>query len=69
MELILLGLWVGMIWWGCNIAEGKGRSRWWGLFPFFLGLIGLVIVAIVPPSEEEKLRRIAEMGRAYRGEI
>ena len=39
---------------GCYvIARQKGRSQWWALAGFFLGVIGLIIVAFLPDLRED----------------
>lgn len=53
-----LGLIVGIIalaffTWGCmNYAEGKGHSKWFGLFGL-LSCIGLVILIFMPDHHKE----------------
>ena len=44
----------GMV--GMGIGRGKGRERsgfWWG---FLLGIVGIIIIALLPPLAEGKRR-------------
>lgn len=42
--ILVLGITFGLM--AGGTATKRGRSAWWGLLGFFLGLIGLVIVGI-----------------------
>ena len=50
--LIPLVIWVAIIWGSVQIANSKGRNAaLWGILAAVFGLIPLIIVAILPPSE------------------
>ena len=50
--LIPLVIYVAIIWGSVQIANSKGRSAvLWGILAAVFGLIPLIIVAILPPSE------------------
>ncbi len=47
--LIGVVIWVVLIAWTVSIARKKGRSALgWGVFAFFLSIIALIIVAVMP---------------------
>jgi len=50
--LIPLVIYVAIIWGSVQIANSKGRSAvLWGILAAVFGLIPLIIVAVLPPSE------------------
>jgi len=50
--IIPLAIWVGIIWGSVTIANSKGRSAaLWGILAAIFGLIPLIIVAVLPPSD------------------
>jgi len=50
--LIPLAIYVGIIWGSVQIANSKGRSAaLWGILAAIFGLIPLIIVAVLPPSD------------------
>ena len=50
--LIPLVIYVAIIWGSVQIANSKGRSAvLWGILAAIFGLIPLIIVAVLPPSE------------------
>jgi hypothetical protein len=53
LGLILAGL-PAFVWGGMNYAQGKGQSQWFGLFGF-LGILGFILLALLPPRESESL--------------
>ena len=51
--IVLLSVWVGIIWGSVVIANSKGRSAaLWGILAAVFGIIPLIIVALLPPSED-----------------
>ena len=54
--LIPLAIYVGIIWGSVQIANSKGRSGvLWGILAAVFGLIPLIIVAVLPPSEPSNI--------------
>ena len=50
--VIVLTIYAGIIWATASIAGSKGRDpAVWGILAFFFGIIPLVVVAILPPSD------------------
>ena len=50
--VVALSIYVGIIWATTSIASSKGRDpAVWGILAFFFGIIPLVIVAVLPPSD------------------
>ena len=50
--LIPLVIYVAIIWGSVQIANSKGRSAvLWGILAAVFGLIPLIIIAVLPPSE------------------
>jgi hypothetical protein len=51
--IVLLSVWVGIIWGSVVIANSKGRSAaLWGILAAVFGIIPLIIVALLPSSED-----------------
>ena len=54
--LIPLVIYVAIIWGSVQIANSKGRSAvLWGILAAVFGLIPLIIVAVLPPSEPSNI--------------
>jgi predicted PurR-regulated permease PerM len=48
----MVSIYAGIIWATASIAGSKGRDpAVWGILAFFFGIIPLVFVAVLPPSD------------------
>ena len=54
MELTILALWVAFTWAGYKIGEPKGRATAGGWLGFLFGIIGIIIIFLMPPKNEAK---------------
>ena len=60
MYLVIVALIMGFI--GTYVSNQKNRSGWEGfLFGFFLSILGVIIVAILPTKEKEKPAELSEL--------
>ncbi|MEO6196944.1 MAG: hypothetical protein ABIP58_02440 [Dehalococcoidia bacterium] len=51
--IVVFSVWVGIIWGSVMIANSKGRSAaLWGILAAVFGIIPLIIVALLPQSED-----------------
>lgn len=45
--------------WGTNMAEHRGRNKTvWGIVCFLTGLLGIIVLAFVPKTEEKKREEV-----------
>lgn len=51
---------------GYWIGKGKGRGEAGGWLGFFFSVVGLIIVAVMEPSEEVRRQRSLETRRSYK---
>jgi hypothetical protein len=60
LALALIIAWVGLAWLGGVLAWNRGRSRWLGIaIALVLPVIGLAIVYVLPPNDEQMILRRA----------
>lgn len=51
---------------GYAIGKGKGRGEAGGWLGFFFSVLGIIIVAVMEPSEEVRRQRLIEQRRAHK---
>lgn len=56
---VISGLIFGAITYAMNTSKGYKGGFWWG---FFLGIIGIIVIACTPPNEKELERRLKYSG-------
>jgi predicted lipid-binding transport protein (Tim44 family) len=61
MLVVLGGLLIGFLWLGHYIGATKGRGGLGVLLAFLLGPIGLLIVAVMPPTDEKRRQDAARL--------
>lgn len=62
MEILVIWLicWCLLAWWGYTLGKHRGRPVAGVVLGFVLGLIGIIIIAVMPETEEHKVAKVRE---------